>query len=120
MTTITKAHIAEVKSLAKPPQLVINSLEAVFLLLGYSFAESGNFDLTKKLLAKTPEIILSELNEFQAGKCDPASVTRAKILLTDVTVEKVKEANFAASHFVNWALKALEECEAAGKLQNTT
>ncbi|XP_062611477.1 uncharacterized protein LOC134273302 [Saccostrea cucullata] len=120
MTTLAKADLSEIKALASPPRLVINTLEAVYLLLGYSAAEAGNYQFIKRDLGKPADTFLSQLNGFQAEKCDSASAKKAKALLIDVTVDRAKAVSLAASKLVLWALKALEECETVGKLQNSS
>jgi hypothetical protein len=42
------------------------------------------------------------VKNFQADKCDPASASKAKELMGDVTVAKVKSVSAAAAAFVTW------------------
>jgi hypothetical protein len=41
MDAISKGDIIEIRSFPAPPQLVLNTLEAMFLLLGYSTAQAS-------------------------------------------------------------------------------
>ncbi|XP_048761126.2 cytoplasmic dynein 2 heavy chain 1-like isoform X2 [Ostrea edulis] len=120
MDTVTKGDLIEISALNSPPQLVKDTLEAAFLLLGYPAAEAKSWSFIKKNLVSNKDSLQNQLKNFQADKCDSASARKAKDLIGDVTLEKARNVSKAASSLVAWSLKALKDVEEAGKLQNTT
>ncbi|XP_061169116.1 uncharacterized protein LOC133178397 isoform X2 [Saccostrea echinata] len=98
---------------------MMESIKAV--VIKYStFSLSENWKFIREKLAKptsAPDSFLNQLKEFQADKCDPSSARKVKALLSVVTVDSAKQVSLAASYLATWAINAVEDCKAAGKLQ---
>ncbi|XP_062611478.1 uncharacterized protein LOC134273303 [Saccostrea cucullata] len=123
MTSITEENVSAILSLCCPPPLLKHTLEAIFILLGYSFTDARNWKFIREQLSQptsAPDSFLNQLKEFQADKCDPSSARKVKALLSVVTVDSAKQVSVTAAQLADWAINALEDCKAAGKLQDSS
>ncbi|RHY30280.1 hypothetical protein DYB32_004445, partial [Aphanomyces invadans] len=98
LDSLDKKDITEVRSFAKPPQIVIVVMEAVCIMVG----EKPDWDTAKKLLAKST--FMQELKEYDKDNIPPATLKKIRKYTEspEFAVEEVKKVSKAAMSLCMW------------------
>ncbi|RHY84261.1 hypothetical protein DYB26_001855, partial [Aphanomyces astaci] len=98
LDSLDKKDITEVRSFAKPPQIVIVVMEAVCIMLG----EKPDWDTSKKLLAKST--FMQELKEYDKDNIPPSVLKKVRKYTDspEFAVDEVKKVSKAAMSLCMW------------------
>ena len=94
---VEKGSLVELKAFAKPPELVVTTLRAWFLLLGYGDCSWAG---SKKVLADSS--LLKRVSEFDPSSVKQADMKKSKRILAKENVESVAKVSAGLSSIVAW------------------
>ena len=95
--------IAELKSMSNPPEAVIRTMVATFLLLGEELGKVKDWNNIVILLNKTGKLsIKRRVQEFKVQSLSAAVAASAEKQIVGLTADEVYDANQAASLFYDW------------------